>query len=55
MRGCLRGCLIGLIAVIIVLVLAFGILVMTKTPVSAWLYQHNYYFQDVVDAVRGRY
>jgi hypothetical protein len=55
MKKALQGCLIGLIAVIVVIVLAFGILVVTTTPLSAWFYQHNYYFQDVVNMVRGHY
>lgn len=51
----LRGCLIVLAAIIIVFGLACGILAETTTPLSLWLYQHNYYFADFVNALHGHH
>lgn len=51
----LRRCLIVLVVVIVVFGLACGILAETTTPLSLWLYQHNYYFQDVVDFLHGHH
>lgn len=49
MKRLLRGCLIAFLVFIVVLVLSCGVLAETATPLSTWLYQHNYYFQGLVD------
>jgi len=43
------GCLVLLV------VLAAGLLFLaeTTTPLSIWLYHHNYYFQDLVNALHS--
>jgi hypothetical protein len=53
MQRTLRGCLIAFAVLMIFLLLSCGVLVETSTPLSIWLYHHNYYFQDLVDAVHS--
>lgn len=48
-RGILKGCSIACLVFIAVLVLSCSILAETSTPLSVWLYSHNYYFQGLVD------
>ncbi len=49
----LKGCSIGCLVLLIVLVAGLLILAETTTPLSIWLYHHNYYFQDLVNALHG--
>lgn len=53
-RSRLQSCLIVFAIVVVVLVLACGLLAVTATPLSQWLYAHNYYFQGFVDRLHGR-
>jgi hypothetical protein len=53
-RGRLQSCLLIFVIVIVVLVLACGVLAVTTTPLSQWLYAHNYYFQGFVDKLHGK-
>jgi hypothetical protein len=53
-RSRLQSCLIVFAIVVVVLVLACGVLAMTSTPLSQWLYAHNYYFQGLVDHLHGK-
>ncbi len=54
-RSKLKGCLIALLLIIGLSLLSCGFLVETTTPPSTWLYQHNYYFQDIVDGIHGHH
>ena len=47
----LRGC--GIPILVLLLVIVVLVLVPTLPP-AAWLYQHNYYFQGLVDAMHGK-
>jgi hypothetical protein len=49
-----RGCLIVALVVIVVGLLACGILAETTTPFEAWLFQHNFYFADLVNWLHHR-
>lgn len=49
----LRGCFIGCLILIAIVVVAIVVLALTATPLSLWLYAHNYYFQDLVNALHG--
>jgi hypothetical protein len=53
-RSRLQSCLIVFAIVVVVLVLACGVLAVTSTPASEWLYAHNYYFQGLVDRLHGK-
>lgn len=49
-----RGCLFAALAIIVLLVLTCGILAETSTPLSTWLFQHNYYFEALVNFLHGK-
>lgn len=49
----LRGCAASTLLIIGVGLLLCSVLAGMTTPVSVWLYQHNFYFQRVVDALHG--
>lgn len=49
-----QSCLIVFAAAVVVLVLTCVVLAMTSTPLSQWLYAHNYYFQGFVDHLHGK-
>jgi len=49
-----KFCLFAAGGFLIVCLLLCGLLVATTTPLSTWLYQHNYYFQGLVDHLHGR-
>ncbi len=51
----LPGCLLALLLLIGCLILSCGILAETTTPLSTWLYFHNYYFQDVVNILHAHH
>jgi hypothetical protein len=53
-RGRLQSCLLLFVIVIVVLVLACGVLAVTTTPASEWLYAHNYYWQAMIDHLHGK-
>jgi hypothetical protein len=53
-RNRLQSCLIVFAVVVVMLVLACGVLAVTTTPASEWLYAHNYYFQGLVDRLHGK-
>lgn len=51
----LKGCVLALVVLLVLCLLVCGILAETTTPLSVWLYHHNYYFQDVVDALHSHH